>query len=97
MLNVVDERGGILELNYDHEGKLIVDYQDLFDLQRMLNDGTDINGCIESLFIVCVIEPTFVKKVKMSSEPNEEQREFVEFAIQAIQDYVIDKQMEKAN
>lgn len=75
MMNIVD-------------GALVVDYGDVRDVKQMLQGGTDLNGCIESLFIVSGQEPTWVQNVKLSSEPNENQREFAEMVLQAIKEFI---------
>lgn len=82
-----------MELTRDRE--LVIDYLDIKDIERMLSEGINIRGCIESLFIVCVIEPTWVLDVKISSEPKERQRKFVNLVIQEFKEFIQFKKNEK--
>ena len=68
--------------------ELVVDYRDLSDFKRNLDDGLPIDECIKSQCFICGVEPTWTKSVRMSSEPNESQKEFAEFILQSIRDYI---------
>lgn len=72
-------------------GTLVVNYKDLADLKRNLDDGVDLNLSISSLFYVHGIDPSSVQDVEFSTAPSRDQIEFVEMVIQAIKDYVRQK------
>ncbi|MBS4172109.1 hypothetical protein [Bacillus sp. FJAT-49736] len=76
-----------------NNGELIVDYSDLLDVQEMLHRGTDLKGCIETIFIINGQEPKYVQNVKISSEPNEHQRPFVEMVLKEINEYINNKRI----
>ncbi|MEH7392412.1 hypothetical protein [Bacillus sp. JJ1474] len=63
---------------------LIVDYRDLYQVQQMLQGGTDLRGCIESLFIINGHEPKWIESARLSSEPNENQKLFAEMVLKEI-------------
>lgn len=90
------EEGWFFELELNRDRVLTIDYGDLRDIERMLRDGINLRGCIESLFIVCVIEPTWVIDVKISSEPKERQRKFVDLVIQGFKEFIRFKKNEIA-
>ncbi|MET3508553.1 hypothetical protein [Halalkalibacter oceani] len=70
------------------KGTLIIDYKDIADLHEALENGIELNVAIKSLFIINALETEGINEVKVSAEPDENNRMFVEFALKSIKEFL---------
>lgn len=78
--------GVIVEVVNDYE--LVLDFMDLEDFKRALDGGLPIDECIKGQCFINGVEPTWTKSVRMSAEPRENEKEFADYILQSIRNYI---------
>lgn len=71
-------------IDYD----LVLDFRDLMDFKRNLDMNISIDECIKGQCFLYGIEPELTKNVSVSAVLKESEKEFAEYILQSIQDYI---------
>ncbi|UED81964.1 hypothetical protein FH508_0008730 [Lysinibacillus sp. CD3-6] len=71
-----------------NNNELILDFRDLAYFKRSLDEGLSVDECIKGLSFIDGVEPTWTKSVRMSAEPNENEKEFADYILQSIRAYI---------